>query len=151
MLVLSAEFNFKPVVGQRYFLYYRNDHWQLSLIEPERWPQQAAVCLGACQLHEDMTWTMQPLDEMRSSPALTRALSEFAQNLGRHVQKAQGDEFLPWYSRHLPYYRRLAASGLARSMALAGNKSLPRHQLSHALIHWTHLLPATLHGKSDCQ
>lgn len=125
MLVLSAEFHFKPVIGQDYYLYLHQGGWQLSLIEPERWtsnkPEQ---CLGRCQLHSDMTWSMQPLAGEELPEAQLSALRAFASRLQRYLSESGESEWLPFFEQQLPYYRRLAASGLARSMQNASGDTL---------------------------
>ena len=56
-LVLAADFRFKPVVGNTYFLYARERDWNLSLIAPDEWGQRRpGECLGECHLRADMTW-----------------------------------------------------------------------------------------------
>ena len=51
LLVLSAEFSFKPVPGKPYYLYWREGDWQLSLISPVEWGLRLpGECLGECQL-----------------------------------------------------------------------------------------------------
>ena len=130
LLVLSADFRFKPVVGQHYYLYLNDQRWQLSLIEPDRWgDRKPGYCLGRCELHSDMTWSITPLDAIEDgyssrvdcpedSNALAEALHIFIQHLVNHWDSYESlDESLPFYSEQLPYYRRLAANGLARSIS----------------------------------
>lgn len=118
MLVLSAEFHFKPVIGQHYYLYYRAGRWLLSLIEPRRWhPESAGECLGQCELHSDMTWSIEPLQNTGPALPVQQALQRFAEQLSHHVAAESGQQILPFCQASLPYYRRLAASGLARSLA----------------------------------
>lgn len=126
MLVLSAEFHFKPVIGQRYYLYLLRDHWQLSLIEPHRWTSGDSnrECLGCCQLHSDMTWSVQPLADTALSGTLLLALQAFAARLQVYLSENNECDWLPFFERQLPYYRRLAASGLARSLQSASAASL---------------------------
>lgn len=126
MLVLSAEFHFKPVIGQRYYLYLLRDHWQLSLVEPHRWTSSDnnRDCLGCCELHSDMTWSVQPLPETELSDELLLALQAFALRLQAYLSENKGGDWLPFFERQLPYYRRLAASGLARSLRCASATSL---------------------------
>ena len=50
MLVLSAKFKFRPVVGVSNYLYWINSEWSLSLIAPDEWSQERrAGFAGACE------------------------------------------------------------------------------------------------------
>lgn len=122
-LVLSAEFGFKPVINQQYYLYHQNQQWTLSLIEPERWQQKApGICLGQCQLHPDMTWSITPDMASFEDHGLQQSISDFSQQLHQHIkQNAATEQLLPFYAEQLPYYRRMAASGLARSISASTN------------------------------
>ena len=48
MLVLSAQFKYKPAIGTINHLYWMNGEWSLSLIAPDQWSEErrAAVILG---------------------------------------------------------------------------------------------------------
>lgn len=139
LLVLSAEFHFKPVVGQHYHLYLREDRWRLSLIEPERWGAAAGDYLGHCQLHGDMTWSLQPVAGLADNEALCTALQQFREQVLEQLDSdtALGEQ-LPDYVAELPFYRRLAANGLAASMrqATAGTRLLEQSGRE-----WLALLP----------
>ncbi len=59
MLVLSAEFKYKPSVGTVNYLYYVDERWELSLIAPEQWSQSrrdgfAGVCRMLIAPQQDM-------------------------------------------------------------------------------------------------
>ena len=128
LLVLSADFSFKPVQGIRYFLYLKNGRWKLSLIEPMRWDHhKSGYYLGCCVLQPDMTWTLQVHILDNSDPVLMHALAQFYKALLLHLDSEQPLlEKLPFYVDNLPYYQRLAATGLASSISqsLAGGNSL---------------------------
>jgi hypothetical protein len=53
-LVYESRFNFEPVIGETYHLYREADHFRLSLIEPERWPQKRYV--GSFELRSSGNW-----------------------------------------------------------------------------------------------
>jgi hypothetical protein len=129
LLILSAEFRFKPVQGAIYFLYLKEQGWMLSLIEPERWSrEQRGEYFGSCQLQEDMTWSINRDDEESSSPGIDEALNEFYHQMVSHLDSEKPlIEILPFYLDELPYYRRMAATGLARSMRYSFGE--------HALLH----------------
>lgn len=125
-LVLSARFSFRPVPGQRYFLFLREQQWQLSLISPDEWGERIpGACLGECLLRRDMTWTITPDERLTEDPALqsaiAAALEGFMAELGGDADAAAQ---MPGYRRELPYYARLLATGLGaslrESLAVAG-------------------------------
>lgn len=118
MLVLSASFKYKPAVGVVNYLYLMDDEWNLSLIAPEQWSQQrAAGFAGLCILQPDMTWTIDPSDQLLArgplSAAVSRFFDAFADTLDTDLSL---EEILPFYVRQMPYWQRLHASGLARSI-----------------------------------
>jgi Protein of unknown function (DUF2452) len=118
LLVLSAEFSFKPVPRKPYYLYWREGVWQLSLISPAEWGlRQQAECLGECQLGYDMTWRLIPQQEQTFSMGLQRAIEDFTALFGEQLASADAlEDTLPFYVRQLPFYRRLLATGLAASL-----------------------------------
>jgi hypothetical protein len=120
-LVLSANFRFKPVVGNIYFLYAGEDEWSLSLIAPQEWGERkVGEFVARCSLRPDMTWEMDA-DLEEHSPALVRArqfILTFFASLATHRSISA---HLPFYSVHLPYYRRLLATALSSSL----QRSLP--------------------------
>jgi hypothetical protein len=129
LLVLFAEFHFKPVQGAIYFLYLKKQRWMLSLIEPERWSRERrGEYFGSCQLQEDMTWSINREDEESSHPNIDEALNEFYYQIVSHLDSEKPlIDILPFYLDELPYYRRMAATGLARSMRYSFGE--------HALLH----------------
>ena len=147
LLVLSAEFSFKPVPDTPYYLFFVDGQWQLSLVSPDEWGLRApGPCLGRCLLQPDMTWRIEPLTNPVSEPTLRDALRAshggFIELLAATDTLEDG---LPHYVNTLPYYRRLLAAGLAnslsRSLKLGGLDSIgTRHWLEAAGA--TALLPA---------
>lgn len=140
LLVLSAEFNFKPTTGVDYFLYLRDGGWQLSLIAPAEWRGRApGPCAGRCELQRDMTWILAPADDLAEQHDLVAALAEFQQGFVALLDSESAlEESLPYYVAQLPYYRRLLAAGMAKSlessMALAGLSG-------HSGRHWLESSP----------
>lgn len=119
-LVLAARFKFRPVVGQTYFLYAGDTHWTLSLIGPGEWHERPpGRFLAPCRLRPDMTWE---LDSGRLQDA--SAIASFQRFVEGFVTALQGQDSiageLPYYVDHLPYYQRMLATGLARSLASSG-------------------------------
>ena len=119
LLVLSAEFDFRPVPGSAYYLYLRDTRWRLSLISPEEWGKRMpGRCLGRCRLQTDMTWSLELIADLQHDAPMRDALvgfhGGFLELLERHETLEDG---LPHYVAGLPYYRRLLAAGLATSLS----------------------------------
>ena len=118
LLVLSADFRFRPAPGQDCYLYYRKGHWSLSLIAPDEWrPHRRASYVARCELRQDATWDLQPAPDLAERDEVVAALGAvvrgFKQRLNSSPTVADG---LPHFEAGLPYYRRVLASGLARSL-----------------------------------
>jgi len=117
LLVLSASFNFKPVLNKPYYLYLDNQQWKLSLIEPQAWNNCPYLYFAQCSMHEDKSWSLQPVDNWENNESLVdliRAMKkEFFDSLNSETPIV---ESLPYCAQQLPYYQRLAAFGLADSL-----------------------------------
>ena len=140
MLVLSATFKYRPAVGTVNYLYWINNEWSLSLIAPAKWStERQAAFAGTCVLQRDMTWTITPSDLLADrnavSDAIGRFYDAFAEMLNTDLTL---EEILPFYVRRLPYYQRLFASALSRSMRTA--VTLGDHA-SNNCRQWRTLLP----------
>ena len=140
MLVLSAHFRHKPSVGVLNYLYYVNDQWSLSLIAPDEWSRERrAGFVGTCVLHPDMTWTITPSDlvgeDNEVSDAIARFYDAFAETLDSDLTL---EEILPFFVRRMPYWQRLHASALSRS--IRGTITLG-DQRSTKCRDWQALLP----------
>jgi hypothetical protein len=120
-LVLAAEFRFKPVVGKTYFLYAREEDWNLSLIAPDEWGERApGECLGECRLRRDMTWEIDTAgDYVNSEVALQRARRFVTAFIETVAGQNEIGAHLPFYVSNLPYYQRLLATGLASSLSMS--------------------------------
>lgn len=140
MLVLSAKFKYKPVVGTPNYLYWMNGEWSLSLIAPDEWSnERRAGFAGTCVLHEDMTWTIAPSGLLNGdnpvSDAVARSYGAFAEALDTDLTL---EEILPFYAGRLAYYQRLYASALSRSIRAAVTLG---DQTSVSCREWRMLLP----------
>jgi hypothetical protein len=118
MLVLSAKFKYKPVIGKANYLYRIDGQWSLSLIAPDEWTnERRAGFAGKCVLQRDMTWTITPsellAEENPVSDAIGRFYDAFAETLDTDLTL---EEILPFYIGRMPYYQRLYASALSRSI-----------------------------------
>ena len=121
MLVLSATFKFRPVVGAANYLYWINDEWSLSLIAPDEWSnERRAGFVGMCVLQRDMTWTIDPSDLPGENNSVLDAIGRFYDAFAEALDTDLTlEEILPFYVGRLPYYQRLYANALSRSMRIA--------------------------------
>jgi Protein of unknown function (DUF2452) len=117
-LVLAAQFGFKPVVEKSYYLYARENDWNLSLIAPEEWGQRRpGECLGECRLRPDMTWEIDTSGVYADSTAAQGRARNFVEAFVETVSGNDGiAASLPFYVSNLPYYQRLLATALASSL-----------------------------------
>jgi len=135
---LSAEFHFKPVPQQDYYLYWRHNSsgspWRLSLIEPEKLGTLSfGQFVGCCHLQADMTWSISPSPQLTEQTSVLTALQEFAEQFQSANQNGNSlEQQLPFFVDELPFYRRLAAtalsSSLSRSITLSDLAGIPSQQ-----------------------
>lgn len=149
IFVLSASFQFKPVMNTPYYLYLDNHQWKLSLIEPQAWDNCPYTYFAKCQMHEDRSWSLHPVDNWENDPHLvdkiTRMQREFFASLNTETPLLDG---LPYYSTHLGYYQRLAAFGLANSLSHSlklefGDKqssTINGRKMLENISHWDQLM-----------
>ena len=118
MLVLSAQFKFKPAVGVENYLYWIDGDWSLSLIAPDEWTEERqAGFAGTCMLQRDMTWTIVPSEHVGEDNAVTDAIAQFYSAFADMLDTDLTlEEILPFYVGKMPYYQRLYASALSRSV-----------------------------------
>ncbi|MDH3511806.1 MAG: DUF2452 domain-containing protein [Gammaproteobacteria bacterium] len=140
MLVLSATFKFRPVVGAANYLYWINGAWFLSLIAPYEWSnERRAGFVGTCVLQRDMTWTIAPSDVLaKDNPvadAVRRFYDAFAATLDTDLTL---EEILPFHVARLPYYQRLYANALSRSVRATMTLG---NQAASSCRQWHKLLP----------
>lgn len=118
MLVLSASFKYKPAVGVPNYLYWQDGEWLLSLIAPQEWAEpRLSNFAGTCVLQLDRTWTISPSDILTEqndvSEAVARFYDAFAEMMATDLTL---EEILPFFVREMPYYQRLNANALSRSI-----------------------------------
>ena len=118
MLVLSAQFKYKPIVGVSNYLYWIDGQWSLSLIGPDEWSaERQEGFVGTCVLQQDMTWTIEPsailAEEGPVADAIGRFYDAFVETLDTDLTI---EEILPFYVGKMPYYQRLYANALSRSI-----------------------------------
>jgi hypothetical protein len=140
MLVLSAKFKYKPVIGVSYYLYCLDGEWSLSLVGPEEWmPARDDTFAGECVLQHDMTWTIEPSEQLKKESPVSEAVGKFYDAFGEMLDTDLTlEEILPFYVGKMHYYPRLYASALSRSVRgsviLGDQTSIPARL-------WRNLLP----------
>lgn len=140
MLVLSAKFKYKPVIGVRNYLYLFRGEWCLSLIAPDEWsPGRQEWFAGTCVLQRDMTWTIEPSERLAGDNAVSDAVGRFYDAFNETLDTDLTlEEILPFHVGRMPYYQRLYASALSRSIRAA---VILGDQTSIKARHWRNLLP----------
>ena len=119
LLVLSAAFKFKPAYDTEYYLYCGEPQWTLSLISPDEWQtaDKGASFVGTCVLHADSTWSITPSDNLTKPGRVADAVAGFYEDFAERLRSAKPlEDELPFYEGRLPYYQRLFASALSRSL-----------------------------------
>ncbi len=139
MLVLSAHFKYKPSIGVRNHLYWIDGRWILSLIAPEEWSSRhRSGFVGTCVLQPDMTWTIEPSEQLTTVQRLAEAVGRF---FDAFVETLDTDlaleDILPFYVRRMPYWQRMHANALSRSVRgaaiLGGHASMEAREWRAAL------------------
>lgn len=141
MLVLSASFKYKPSIGTANYLYLADGEWLLSLIAPQEWSEERQDgFVGTCVLQTDMTWTIEPSANLAAegpvADAVARFYDAFADTLDTDLTL---EEILPFYVGRMPYYQRLYANALSRSIRATVTLGDQRDLRSRD---WRLLLPA---------
>jgi hypothetical protein len=118
MLILSAHFKYEPARGVQHYLYWIDGGWNLSLISPEEWSEERKEGFaGTCVLQADMTWTIDPSDNLLNDGPIAdeigRFFDAFSETLDTDLTL---EDILPFYVRRMPYWQRLYASALSRSI-----------------------------------
>ncbi len=141
LFVLDSEFRFKPVVGQRYFLYRKQGRFWLGLTPPDMLGEAVAGrFIARCTLQRDLTWTMALDDAVAADASFIAYLGERRAELEARMAEADTlDDVLPRYDSRLSFYRRASAFAtaysLSRSMAQSGIAGLSYEQALGRLGH----------------
>jgi len=142
MLILSAHFKYKPAIGTDNYLYCIDDAWQLSLIAPQQWSDKhRAGFVGTCHLQQDMTWTIDPSEQLQQNDELAAAVGRFFDAFAETMDTDLTlEEILPFYVGSMPYWQRLHASALSRSIRSSVTQG---NQTSMSAREWQAALPAS--------
>ena len=120
MLILSAEFNFKPVCSTEYYLYLWNRTLRLSLIPFQKRPPGEVFPIAQCQLRTDLTWEVNFIESEQLAEPVEIFLVNFSAKFENHLGTDNTlTETLPFYEEELPFYRRLYAASLAKSLSMS--------------------------------
>lgn len=142
LLVLSTRFPFKPVRDCNYYLYCEQDDWSLSLVSPDEWNRsdKRRNFVGTCVLHDDATWSIDPSDNLGHPGPVTDALARFYEGFLEKLDTGQSlEDELPVFEARLPYYPRLYAAALSRSIRGSLNEG---NQLAIPSARWRASVPA---------
>ena len=136
MLVLSAAFKYRPAVGTVSGVHQSSPQDSA----PAEWSaERQAAFAGTCVLQSDMTWTISPSDLLADNNTVSDAIGRFYDAFAELLNTDRTlEEILPFYVRRLPYYQRLYASALSRSMRAAVTLG---DQSSTSCRQWHTLLP----------
>ena len=140
MLVLSATFKYRPPVGAESYLYFIDGEWTLSLIAPDQWSDRHREGFaGTCVLQSDRTWTIQPSPRLAEQETVAAAIARFYEAFAHFMGTDQAlEDILPFGAATMPYYQRIGANALSRSIrdsaALGGQLGQPARE-------WVERLP----------
>ena len=105
-------------IRDRYYLYFKNQDWKLSLIEPHAWrTHDPGIFFAQCELNRDMSWCVMPDQNWQKHETLAKAVTELEQVFICSLNDTTPVvENLPFFIQHLSYYQRIGANALARSL-----------------------------------
>ena len=117
-LVLGAKYGFKPVIGKEYYLYFKEQDWKLSLIEPHAWrSHNPGMYFAECVLNTDMSWSVVLDPDWQKHASLVKAVQALEQAFFQSINDTVPlVDKLPFYMQHLSYYQRLGANALSCSL-----------------------------------
>ncbi|MCP5145836.1 MAG: DUF2452 domain-containing protein [Gammaproteobacteria bacterium] len=118
LFVLRSKFRFNPVVGEDYWLYRVSNEFQLFMLGPDDWPGgHPGQLIGACTLQDDMTWTIALDSEAAADEGLMEYLRVEQEAFSASLDQADTvEDVLPVFEGELPYFQRVLAFGLGRSL-----------------------------------
>jgi|TARA_B110000238_G_scaffold196400_1_gene237095 hypothetical protein len=129
LLILSSKFSFKPIINKNYYMYFDNNDWKLSLIEPQRWKHCPYTFFASCNMHDDKSWSITPIEHWETNIHLYERISAMKKEFFNIINsKTPIIDLLPYYAGHLPYYQRLAANALANSLKQSLELSIGHEQ-----------------------
>jgi hypothetical protein len=117
-LIVSAKFSFKPLINRTYHLYWCEDEWTLSMISPREWGDRLQTSpVAACVLRDDYSWQLSPHESVAQNHELMAALDTFQAGFLAFIDTTTPlVDNLPFHQADLPWYPRLVALGLAKTL-----------------------------------
>ncbi len=118
LFVLQSRFQFKPVIGRSYWLYWKNNEFRLSLISPSEGGESfLGLAVGESVLQPDITWSLDLTDAARADAELMAYIHQQRESFEKGLAQAKSiDQALPYYRERLPFYQRVFAAGLSQSL-----------------------------------
>lgn len=121
LFVLGSQFQFRPKVGEHYWLYRKNTKYRLSMIAPQEWGGDSfGEYIGECVLQADLTWTLQLGETASCDSELLASIAARREEFEQALQQAESlEDALPVYLPSLPFYSRVFAASLANSLRVS--------------------------------
>lgn len=125
LFVLQSEFKFRPVVGQSYWLYQKQQRFRLSLLSPDDWNNHSfGTYIGRCELHDDITWSMELSSTTLNNPVFMNFIGKQREVFEEQLRKSTNlKDSLPGYQQNMPFYQRAFLTALSRSLGISMGKS----------------------------
>ena len=125
MFVLHSDFKFRPVIGKSYWLYRKGKQYRLSLLSPHDWNSDAfGVYIGRCELHEDITWSMELSAETYNDSVFMSFVEQQREAFEQQLRASTNlRDSLPGYQHNMPFYQRAFLTALSRSLGISMGKS----------------------------
>ena len=125
LFVLNTNFEFRPVVGNSYWLYHTSNKFKLFSTAPHDWAcGQPGIFIGECVLRYDITWTIQLNQEISQQEWFISYMEEQKNHLQKSLENSASlEEAMPYYIKQMSYYSRLLAYGLGTSLNTSMQKS----------------------------
>jgi|GEM_PF-554757 len=129
-LVLGAKYGFKPVVDKSYYLYFKDNDWKLSLIEPSAWRTcNPGFFFAECVLNSDMSWSVVLEPGWQKNSILVKVVTELEHAFIQGISDSTCViDKLPFFMQSLNYYQRVGANALARSLQASLELSVGKRQ-----------------------
>lgn len=125
LFVLNTNFEFRPVAGNSYWLYYTKNKFKLYSTAPNEWAcGQPGIFVGECTLQNDVTWTVYLDDQIKSQEwFITHIETQKAQLQNTFEDSITLEEAMPYYVKQMSYYSRLLTYGLSTSLKTSMQKA----------------------------
>ena len=134
LMVLSAKFKFRPVPNNDYFLYLKSGELIMTLIEPEKSGERFGKYVGSCYIKPELTWAVEFSELSKTDSDIQIFIQNFYAGFeAHHGQNVDLLSLLPFFEESLPFYARMYANGLAKSieqgMVSLGMEDIPASRL----------------------